>query len=452
MRKSSPPQFLPLPLRRALLCLALLTAPLVTPLLHAADREIPGAYSLVLTGRLELELTEFLARQNGLLEAGDTESYLQAFTDPETRSDQNRMMTLYKIAPAKNLAFSLPAPQSVLATDRNRLFNVSLYMDYMLDDVVLNIPFRSLVRCDLVKDPDSSSWRITQFKTPTSTPFWLYGLTDSVADGHFRLFCIPESPSSKNLRKLHRDLESAYKKLSKHKGLRLDERYPVFLVDSSSDFSAITNKDSSRFIAAASAAYTEDSSGLSVTNQAMYINSALFLSRSSVSGPTREEVLMHEIVHLALAKHTRSFTPAWVSEGTATYFSGELGIRASRALYTSGAAGAITLSGLSRGSLTGDRFGSQLHLNLEYTYAAKSVAYLIKEFGEEKFLEFYRSFADMPRDELDDLVRDMVKAENGRVPIPILMHRLSELMTERHFGITLYELDNLVKASIIESR
>ncbi len=394
------------------------------------------------------QLKKFLESQNRHLEEGNFNAYLNAFADSTgARARQSTFLALMRTSPARNLRLRLTSPQTLILTQGTRIENASVIMEYEIPDRDTSHAFQSPARCDFLVSHAGQNWNITKFDFERQTPFWLLGLSESTSTDHFLLFFNPRFESPESAGETGRQLERAYKKLTREKYLQLADRYPVFLVPREDHFKKITAMDPGRFGAATSSTYQVVEGGFAVRQRALYINNGLLLSSGPGRPvPGRDQTLLHEMVHLALVDVTRPYTPTWLVEGTAVCLAGQRSTASRQALRVSGALQAISLSGLSRGALPGSRFGSKFHLNLEYQFAAETVAFLMDQIGREKFFEFYRSFSRIPSEELRARIDASLNPQPGDpAPLPKIMHLLTLELTPRHCGFDLYELDRRVK-------
>lgn len=97
------------------------------------------------------------------------------------------------------------------------------------------------------------------------------------------------------------------------------------------------------------------------------------------------QVFQHELAHLLLSRYTRSLTPSWVVEGAAMYLAGERLADAWLAGTQTGFFQAKTIEDLTSQPPPPLDY-------LDYAYANAAALYLVEEFGEAEFFEFYKGF------------------------------------------------------------
>ena len=161
------------------------------------------------------------------------------------------------------------------------------------------------------------------------------------------------------------------------------------------EFAALTQRSGSRFLGVASARYQISKRGIAITSQSFYINGAAF---TRPEPQDRQRTIAHELTHLVLSPRTMPYTPAWVSEGAAMWVTADFARDALAEWYAGGGAAAGTLFELTGKTTFGgdDHTGDQT--SIDYAYAAYLAKYLVETYGQERFVRFYNSFADVPFD------------------------------------------------------
>ena len=113
------------------------------------------------------------------------------------------------------------------------------------------------------------------------------------------------------------------------KGLPLEPRYVTYFTANQADFATLTGQFSSRVLGIALSRYAFDGDEIIVSSYAFYINGEAFeQEQSDLFQADRQTTITHELVHLVLAPVTRPFTPPWLAEGAAVYFSEDIRRRA----------------------------------------------------------------------------------------------------------------------------
>ncbi|MEM7147794.1 MAG: hypothetical protein AAF591_22015 [Verrucomicrobiota bacterium] len=405
---------------------------------------------LVAASEIFHELSIFFQALNNRLNERQYEAFLSPFS-PTTgaRQAMSDFLVLVGKVPVHNLQFRLPKEQDLRPNSQGHLEELVVYMHYNVADISPSLIAK--FRAKMARDNDSSSWIINELIPDRLLPFWVLGYNGTRNTDHFLLFYRPDSVSDDKIGKAARQVEKAYQSLSKIKGLRLAPRYPAFFIDRQDDFAHITGRDPSRVTGAVSAITETDGDRFVVMSGGLYINDFNFLSPSNTWGASeRESTITHELVHLALSPYTRPFMPLWVVEGTAVHFADQNNSFTRQALKNSGVLGSLNLAQLTRavstntsviGSLGGDKN--------YYMFSGEIVSYLIRTYGEERFLDFYRAFADYTPSQL----RQISETELGQdkmspLKYPLLGYHLTQKLVRNHFNTTLEEIDSQVKAYI----
>ncbi len=190
-----------------------------------------------------------------------------------------------------------------------------------------------------------------------------------------------------------------------------------------------------------------------VDSRAFYINGALFSGLRGarrLTPETRRITVAHELVHLALAAQSRPFTPPWLKEGAAVYFSGDLSFDANRRLVRAGM-DHLSLAVMTRARALGQHglvatAGRQAAD--EYLFSGNVVAYLIEKHGQDRFLDLYRSYAELPPErilgalgssDVSTVARVFESASGG------FATETTDVALRRIYGLALRELEVAVK-------
>ncbi len=118
---------------------------------------------------------------------------------------------------------------------------------------------------------------------------------------------------------------------------------------------------------------------------------------TQLSSATRQEVLTHELAHVALARRTSGRTPAWLQEGFALYVSrDDRRALAAAHLATTGTARAarrgLSLSGLARPTSIAQLSHDQL--SPAYAYSSAAAFYIADVYGERRLMTLLREFGN----------------------------------------------------------
>ena len=86
--------------------------------------------------------------------------------------------------------------------------------------------------------------------------------------------------------------------------------------------------------------------------------------------------------------------------------------------------------------------------SMHYHYAGETVAYLIKQYGQERVMRFYRSFADLTPGQLEEFQAASLPdspATQAATDLRLLAGPLTHTLLRREFDLSLWELDRAVK-------
>jgi hypothetical protein len=124
----------------------------------------------------------------------------------------------------------------------------------------------------------------------------------------------------------------------------------------------------------------------------MYVNDSHFSAlQRSWGKPDRLVTIQHELVHLALAPMTRPWTPAWLVEGLATYYAGQLDSFSRDALRRRLPSGRV-LAHLSVQPFIGAGVKDAEEIWVQYHYSAAAVKWMERKFGAAKVMALYAAF------------------------------------------------------------
>jgi hypothetical protein len=130
-------------------------------------------------------------------------------------------------------------------------------------------------------------------------------------------------------------------------------------------------------------------------NLAMYANNAGVKGHQAFAdrGNQQKVTMEHELTHLALGEWSRPWTPGWLVEGAAVYFSSERFTERPDVLRDAMARG-ISLTELTRHGTLRREKDDPLTLHSRYMLSAYAVGWIAKVFGEKRLLELYRAFSE----------------------------------------------------------
>ena len=392
------------------------------------------------------ELVGFWDAMSDHLAKRDYATYQAPFVEAGgVRAAQMHFVAGLSSLPVTSLEFHLPARQR-LNSPGGEVRGLKLELRYQLAGIPRSNEFVALMECDMERRiGGGNSWSIRALRHQMRPPFWTLGFTEVKSSEHFLVFHKEDANSEEKAALAIRQMERAYDHLQKE-GIPMGPRYAGFVIPDGADFSALTGRDPVLYSGASSATYVERDGALRVINQALFINDYRFFSMRRLWGrQDREVTIQHELLHLALADQTRPWTPAWLVEGAAVVFGGQMKDIQSRAPKVANPAD-VDLAALSQlpslgvGVTDGDRVLSQ------YLHSARVVDWILKNRGKPDLLALYASFSELSPEEwrsgsLDrDGVRRQTITESPAMQAARL--RLTEEMVRRHLsGMGLAELD-----------
>lgn len=392
------------------------------------------------------ELEAFWSDMSGHLVRRDYEAYQGSFA-PEggLRAEQMRFLAGLGSLPVTSLEFHLPARQRLNAPG-GQVRGLKVELRYQLAGIPRSNEFVTLIQCDMERRiGERRGWGVTAMKHLMRPPFWTLGFTEVESSEHFLVFHKENVNDQEKARLAVRQMERAYDHLG-DEGIPLGPRYAGFVIPDGGDFAALTGRDPVLFSGASSATYVERDGELRVINQALFINDFRFFSLRRLWGQQdRQVTIQHELFHLAMADQTRPWTPAWLVEGAAVVFGGQMKDISSRAPKVpnpedADLAALSQLPTLGVGALDGDRVLSQ------YLHSAHAVEWILKNQGKEDLLAFYRSFAALAPAEwrASDGISLSTVTESPTMQAARL--RLTEDMMRKHLaGIRLVDLNRALE-------
>lgn len=390
------------------------------------------------------ELESLLERQAGALITGDMNAYLATFT-ADLHQEQQTIFTRSRQMPLANYQLTI-SPSTVLIDDeieRGRIENIAVNMRYQLRDTPTDNPFLFTLRYSFERR--DGSWVVSKYDLDGTPPFWW---TDDIIVQETPHFLVVSRPGAEStLATVAQECEQAYRDLQ-GAGLKLEERFVVYFTMEQDDFTTQTGLGS-RTLGAALSFYELSGEQLQTVGRAFYINGAAFTEQSEQSDPLERLVtIRHELVHLALARETRPFTPIWLVEGAAVYFANQLTPDVRRRLVEDGKLDSLSLEQLTGEESLGSYDLLGQNVAYEYVFSGETVRYLIDTYGSDSFWEFYRYFSNIPTDRFTDqlpLFSIGFGAPFGKISQELTPEALREV-----YGITVTDLDTAVKQRLRE--
>lgn len=245
-------------------------------------------------------------------------------------------------------------------------------------------------------DADEEMLKITQsLPGPDQLPMWATGEVEQLRTTHFLGM---SRPGASGVGDLLAVAEAARMDLVNELPQSLDDVALVVLANDDDEFDrliSLTDETPGGRVAQVSTLLEVTPTTVQVQGRHIVVNLAQ-LNRDR-TGP---ETLRHELAHLALAPVTRPTTPAWVAEGAAMFLAKTTPTAAWSAGIRTGEFDRIQIERLSESAFLGTDHASAVSASAEYAYAAAVVWYLVDSFGRDRFWRFYRSFTEVPAEEL----------------------------------------------------
>lgn len=381
-----------------------------------------------------------LARQTEALTKKDEAAYL-AQVAPAYVGEARTLFRRLTSLPLKDVALKLAPEARIPDPSKPTLDNVAVEVSFGFSGVPDDSDFLYSLDYDFARS--GTGWQVAGARAERNPPFWLTG---DVAVREARRFLILSRPDAvKDLPTFEADAERAYQTLL-DRGLPLESRFVAFYTADQSDFAKLVGNGSSRLLGAALSRYTFTGDTVTTRSRAFYINGAAFVNARRQVAVDRQTTVTHELVHLALAKETRPYTPPWLAEGMAEYYSGRSTPEIRKRLAEDTTLDGLTLESLTKAESLGeyDLLGTQV--DAQYAYSGQTVAYLATTFGEGKVLEFYRSYTAVSAASVREKLPRFGGSYAADAAFSDLRLQLTNAAVQRSFGQSLAQLDASAKA------
>lgn len=384
----------------------------------------------------------------------EKELYVSSFTSTMQDWHRNVHDRLHKL-PLTSFEMELLVPAQlegidVQTSDSVSTPNIDVQLKYRLSNISTDNPFvydfvASFARVD-------GQWMITKFDPKRNQPFWWitdFSLHDSA---HFLIFTRPDS--AQNLANLQAEVERSYASLQA-RGIPLEEKYVAYFTGENDSLYALTGMANTHLVGVALSRY--DINGrdigngdrtIKAINRAFYVNSEQFALNQAIdanSATLRQSIITHELVHLAFAHSARPFTPPWLSEGIAVYYSEQFVLEDARRYHQQGYFDQINLSNLTGLETLGDHDLVGEATEMRYIYSSAVVNYLIETYGEDMVRTLFRAYASIPADYIEQQMPAEQDASSTRVAFRQMSIELTNGYVATYLGLTLPELDQRVK-------
>lgn len=419
------------------------TSGLASAAVTSAAGEAPPPTATPTTEEMaQRELESLLERQAQAVRSGDLNAYLATFAEG-LHQEQRTIFERSRNLPLSDYQVSMSPAQRVRQSDIDRglLSDADVFVRYQLRGIPEDNPFQHQVRYTFERE--NGGWVISTYELEKPPPFWWIGDVIIQETPHFLIFARPDAGDT--LANVAQECEQAYRDLQTA-GLEPQERFVAYFTTTQDDFTTQTGLGS-RTLGAALSLYELAGEQIQTLGRVFYINGEAFNDQADDGGPFgRLATIRHELVHLALARETRPFTPIWLVEGAAMYYAGQLPPDFRRRLVDDGKLDNLNLERLTGVDSLGafDFFGQ--NVGYEYIFSGETVRYLIETYGEDAFREFYRYFSRVPPEKVLDqmpLFSVGFGSQFGKLSRELTPEALLSI-----YGLTIADLDAAVKQQL----
>jgi hypothetical protein len=238
------------------------------------------------------------------------------------------------------------------------------------------------------------SWKVKALTFPHGPPFWSRGYHRVHASNRILVVHKDTPQDARHASVMSTQLEAAYDHLLAA-GLPMSATYVAFHCSDEGDFQILSGADPGMAAGAAPGVTIVENGKLQTYNLAIYANNAGVKGHQAFAdrGNQQRVTMEHELTHLALGEWSRPWTPGWLVEGAAVYFSSERFTERPDVLRDAMARG-ISLTELTRHGTLRREKDDPLTLHSRYMLSAYAVGWIAKVFGEKRLLELYRAFSE----------------------------------------------------------
>lgn len=391
----------------------------------------------------------------------DQEKYVDGFSTTQQPFHQAIFDRLGRL-PLINFELELLVPAQLEGIDVQTSDSIStplldVQLKYTLRDISDDNPFvydftASFARVD-------GLWMVTDFRPKRNHPFWWDNDFSTVETAHFLIFTRPDSVQV--VQNLQIEVENSYAALAA-RGIPLEDKYVAYFTGRTDSLYSLTGMANTHLVGVALSRYDinarDSGSGertINAINRAFYVNSEQFaLNQAAGTGTSatanafslRQSIITHELVHLAFAHSARPFTPPWLSEGIAVYYSEQFVLDDARNYARQGKFERISLAQLTGLETLGDHDLVGEETEMRYIYSSAVVSYLIELYGEAQVQALFRAYASIPAEYIEERIPAEQDAGTTRVAFRQMSIDLTGGYVSSYFGLTLPELDQRVKA------
>ncbi len=385
---------------------------------------------------VQTRLEEFLDSRVAFLEANDIQGFL-AVSSPSAQEFERPLAIGVVAVPITGLRMRLD--RGSLRDAGELLEGVRVDLIYRYDGLPEDNSFRVGLTYDFSETEGVWGIRNAGLKPGSALPVWASGPIQSMQTEHFLGLYRPELNDPD---RILREAEQARAQLDGKITFPLEDRYLILVARDDDEYQAMSSAmlGPVSAIAQVETSYEVTPDTIRVLSRQMVIN-----SRKLHQDGTALETLRHELGHLAVAQYTRPFTPAWVSESAAMYLAGSRPVAIWRNGLSRNRFDDITIERLTRASNLGEHDSSREGASLEYAYSAAAAWYLVETFGAEKYWEFYRSYSEVPANELYDKLPENAADPEGEQALEQLAVTTTGGSLHQLFALDQVTLDQAIR-------
>ena len=376
-----------------------------------------------------------LAQQAAALLDDSTESWLAFFAD-SLQPSQAAAHTHTQALPINAINFAIAQGETIGAeVEGGMIDGLEVEMIFLFEGQEDN-PFRYSADYDLIQI--DGQWRISNLEFKRDRPFWWDKALAQQSTEHFLLFALPEIADE--LTTFEIEAETAWSTLAA-KGIPLADRYIAYYTATQDEFRELAG-GTTRQLGVARSLYQFSEGDIVTTNRIFFINGEAFNDEAVLAANDQQTTVTHELVHLAFSQRTRPFTPPWIAEGIAMYYSDDISAESRAGLLASDAYPDISLEKLTAANSLGewDFIGSRG--SAEYTFAGELYNYLVQTYGEQMVLDFYDAFGAFAGEQLEERLPQGFNPFGLDSAMSTIAIELTPQLVEQFFGVTLPDLES----------
>lgn len=334
----------------------------------------------------------------------------------------------------KRLRLSQATP--IRTTDN--LNDVKVEFVYRYEGLPSDNTFRITWIYDLKKQ--GASWKVIHSRPEVGTHFppWATGPIQVERSEHFLALFRPGLAKANQTIKV---AEDARAQLASKLTFPLEDNQLLLMAGNRAEyeqFSARTSPVSA--IAQAETAFEVTPSSIKIRSRQIVLN----LDKLFEDGSAKE-TFVHELGHLALARQTRPFTPAWVSESAAMFLAETRPVTTWKEGVRRGVFEGISFTQLNREAGLGLHDPSGEAASFQYAYASAAAWYLTEMFGSDRFFVFYNSYTSVSAATFYDRLPEPRTPQQEEQAVATLADETTRASLSQVFGISDTELDTRVR-------